>query len=335
MSTLTARISYFDNARFALIFLVVLGHTLEVFKNQYFYTTVYTFIYSFHMPMFSLISGYFSKADQSSVEVKKKIYDLLIPFLIFQILYTLALEVFRGAPISTLLIPNWHLWFILSLFYWRAMIPYIAKVKYITLFAFIMAIAFGYIETPVHYLGIEQTITFLPFFLIGFYLPNNFHIKITILKYKLVGLIILIVGAIMINYYIESFNYNWFYGIVKYKYWGYKDFNGVLVRIIAYFVSLLLGFSFLTLIPMTNIELTSLGQNTLCVYLWHGFVLNILHGCGVLAYIFNKSQPFIAPLIFTSIAILITLILSSKLIVSFTDYFISGFRIFIIKTTRS
>lgn len=55
---------YFDNARLYLIILVVFGHLLRSYigENPFLYA-LYMFIYSFHMPAFVLISGYFAKAD--------------------------------------------------------------------------------------------------------------------------------------------------------------------------------------------------------------------------------------------------------------------------------
>ena len=58
----TARDSFFDNAKFILIFFVVLGHLIEPYAPTVpFYKTLFVFIYFFHMPAFVLISGYFSK----------------------------------------------------------------------------------------------------------------------------------------------------------------------------------------------------------------------------------------------------------------------------------
>ncbi|WP_332694487.1 IS200/IS605 family transposase [Halalkalibacter lacteus] len=53
---------YFDNAKAVLIFLVVLGHILSEFLHEdQLVSSVYLFIYLFHMPAFVLIAGYFAK----------------------------------------------------------------------------------------------------------------------------------------------------------------------------------------------------------------------------------------------------------------------------------
>ncbi|EAH1852013.1 acyltransferase, partial [Listeria monocytogenes] len=49
------RESYFDNAKFILIFLVVFGHFLQTFIADYAGVRVlYIYIYTFHMPAFVL-----------------------------------------------------------------------------------------------------------------------------------------------------------------------------------------------------------------------------------------------------------------------------------------
>ncbi|WP_426638635.1 acyltransferase family protein [Priestia aryabhattai] len=64
------RDAYFDNVKFILIVLVVFGHLLTPFINdEQWLRTLYIFIYTFHMPAFILISGYFAKGYR-----KERIY---------------------------------------------------------------------------------------------------------------------------------------------------------------------------------------------------------------------------------------------------------------------
>ena len=52
---------YFDNLKFILILLVVLGHFTTLNLNNLHLASISNIIYSFHMPIFIFISGYFSK----------------------------------------------------------------------------------------------------------------------------------------------------------------------------------------------------------------------------------------------------------------------------------
>nr|MCX3330604.1 acyltransferase family protein [Bacillus pacificus] len=77
-----SRDSYFDNAKFLLIFLVVFGHILRSFINDNeFMLYLYKFIYTFHMPAFILVSGFFAKGFKRSGYVKKLAVKLIIPYL--------------------------------------------------------------------------------------------------------------------------------------------------------------------------------------------------------------------------------------------------------------
>ncbi len=56
------RDSFFDNAKFILIVLVVFGHMIETFiEDNVTVYAIYKVIYSFHMPAFILVSGFFTK----------------------------------------------------------------------------------------------------------------------------------------------------------------------------------------------------------------------------------------------------------------------------------
>ena len=57
----------FDNIKTVLIILVVLGHALEEISLEHEYGIIRACIYSFHMPAFIFISGYFSGGGYAKV----------------------------------------------------------------------------------------------------------------------------------------------------------------------------------------------------------------------------------------------------------------------------
>lgn len=62
MTSLKERDYFFDNARAILILLVVFGHMLQPYTSgDKYLSALYLVIYSFHMPTFLFISGYFAK----------------------------------------------------------------------------------------------------------------------------------------------------------------------------------------------------------------------------------------------------------------------------------
>ena len=78
--TLKQRSYYFDNGKFFLIVLVVLGTFDHNLQEDVDTNALYNTIYTFHMPAFILISGYFAKGifDKGIYsEIGQKIIDSL------------------------------------------------------------------------------------------------------------------------------------------------------------------------------------------------------------------------------------------------------------------
>ena len=72
------RVEYLDYVRGMAILLVVLGHMYNVEDP------IRILIYSFHMPLFFIISGFFAKNDIGLLElIKKKFKVLMIPYFAF------------------------------------------------------------------------------------------------------------------------------------------------------------------------------------------------------------------------------------------------------------
>lgn len=114
----------FDNLRAYAIILVVIGHVLQFNLKNYESLYLYKVIYSFHMPLFIFISGYFAvysinKYDSFFKFGIKKIRELLVPYLIFGVPYLMFFETnYSLSTITTTLFtrPEECYWFLFSLF---------------------------------------------------------------------------------------------------------------------------------------------------------------------------------------------------------------------------
>ena len=78
------RIVYLDLVKLFTIYLVILGHVIAMMVNGYSVGgRLYAFIYSFHMPLFMLLSGYFVSSRLGEMPIvaliKKKGRQLLLP----------------------------------------------------------------------------------------------------------------------------------------------------------------------------------------------------------------------------------------------------------------
>ena len=83
------RIDYFDIAKGMGMILVIIGHM--PLKNRY----LINFIYSFHMPLFFIISGYFFKYRENKECIKNIFKKLILPYFITCILIILYKIIIR------------------------------------------------------------------------------------------------------------------------------------------------------------------------------------------------------------------------------------------------
>ena len=84
------RIKAFDFLKLYAIFLVLWGHSIQYFLSTNHYDEpVYRIIYSFHMPLFMMISGYFAQSSMSYSPldfVRKKFVQLILPTFIWGVI---------------------------------------------------------------------------------------------------------------------------------------------------------------------------------------------------------------------------------------------------------
>lgn len=138
------RIVAFDIIKLIAIYLVIVGHCTQHLLSSFEYEEpVYLFIYSFHMPLFMFLSGFFSCKEQIDkkiawVGVKKRFSQLIIPCIIATFLHLLLLAILMN-DVSIITQPTtWRnelyntLWFLKSLF--------ICYVIYVTISLFPMSL---------------------------------------------------------------------------------------------------------------------------------------------------------------------------------------------------
>src|SRR5690606_20244365 len=110
------RVPFWDNARFACIVLVVLGHGIQrLTYDSSIAMALYLSFYAFHMPAFAIIAGYFSKSQPPNRrQMARVITDILVPYVIFELLWTLTKWFVEGSAEPNLTQPSWTLWFLLA-----------------------------------------------------------------------------------------------------------------------------------------------------------------------------------------------------------------------------
>jgi fucose 4-O-acetylase-like acetyltransferase len=315
------RDSYFDNAKFFLIILVVFGHIIRSFiDDSQLLMHVYKFVYTFHMPAFILISGYFAKGFRKKGYVMKITKKLILPYLIFQGIYSVYYFFIekQAAIVLDPLDPHWSLWFLVSLFYWNVLLFVVTKLptKWALFLAFSVGLTVGYVELISNYLSLSRTFVFFPLFLVGFYLKREHFEAIT--KVHVRGFSVFLLTITFISYFFIEFDYEWLFGSKSYSHFGEPSVLSAIIRLGFYSLTLITSLSFLSLIPKTHAFYTEWGTRTFYVYLLHGFIIQYMRNSELLDWM--KDYQSLTLIIILSV--LLTSTLSTNIVKAITQPFI-------------
>ncbi|TCP28966.1 fucose 4-O-acetylase-like acetyltransferase [Scopulibacillus darangshiensis] len=281
MIAASKRDAYFDNAKLILIFLVVFGHVISPLKNDnHVLFTLYTSIFLFHMPGFILISGFFAKNFRKKGYILKLAKKLLLPYLLFQAIYSVFYYWNGDEPTLTFnpIYAHWTLWFLVSMFCWHLMLFVFDRFRWIGLaVAVILGMGIGYIDFNGGFLSLSRTFVFFPFFLLGYLLkPAHFEAFKKIPSRLPLGLLIL--AGIFITFWIgfPQDATDWLLGSHTYADMGTPEVTDGLIRAGQYILTAIVLAGFLATVPAKSFALTVIGQRTLIIYLLHGFIIKTI-----------------------------------------------------------
>ena len=287
---------YFDNAKAILIFLVIVGHTLSpIFTANHWITTVYIFIYLFHMPAFIIVAGYFTKRMKSKQDCYKLIKKLIIPYMIFQIIYTFYYQGVYGDHLDfSFLDPRWALWFLLSLFCWQLMLVVFGKSKVGILLAFVCSLGVGYIGEINETFTLSRTFFFFPFFILGYFMKKEHFDMMKQKRNVLFAWVAFAVLFVLVYLYGDLGYREWFYGRVGYEeILGESFAYGFLYRGAIYIVMILSTYCFLSIVPKKQLPITKIGSITFTVYVSHMFVLKFVQETSFYDWVPESEQYYV------------------------------------------
>lgn len=317
MASDTNRSKFFDNAKFILIFLVVFGHMISPLKeHDKILFTLYTVIYLFHMPAFIFISGYFAKGFRKKGYLLKSIQKILIPYFLFQIIYSVVYYLIgkEDSIEFDFLQPHWSLWFLLSLFFWNLMLYVFARLRWKGFFvAVVLGIGIGYVDQAGGFLSLSRTFVFFPYFLLGFLFNGELLKKVIRTKYSVtVGIFILSMTLIIFGLDISKESVSWLLGDESYHTMGGEQLTDGIWRGVQYAFTIIVIFGFFSLIPSNQYKITNIGERTLYVYLLHGFIIKTIQS--ILPDVFLENYFFLL-----TVSLIVCLTLGSFMIKKFTQ----------------
>ncbi|MGW4906345.1 acyltransferase family protein [Streptomyces sp. NPDC004270] len=270
------RDAYFDNAKYLAIVLVAVGHAWEPLRSDSrTVTALYTFVYAFHMPAFIIISGYFSRGfDASPARVKRLVTGVAVPYVVFEVAYTLFTRWSDHAPDReiSLLDPLYLTWFLAALFIWRLTTPIWRLLRWPLPLALAVAVLASLTPSIGSDLDLQRALQFLPYFVLGLCLrPEHF----SVLRRWSVRLwaVPAALCALAVAYWsVPHLGYRWFFHRDSAEQLGVPAWYGPVMTLATFGCSLVLVACFLAWVPGRRTWFTALGAGTLYGYLLHGFV---------------------------------------------------------------
>ena len=293
-----------DAIKYILICLVVVGHFIEPTKytneiTQY----IYCLIYSFHMPLFVMISGYFYKQREVKEELQK-----CIPMLEICILSHIGFCLIQNhGNISLFNLVYFGVdptWYLLSLIYWRMGTGLLLKrfsAKQILFFSITLDFVAFLCMIYGGILSIGRTIHLYPFFMLGYCMKNN--LSFITQKYKktfiLLGLVSL--GFILSTTSVLQFQIEF----QRASLFELKQFTDIVTyKIIVYRYMLLACSLFISALVLIIVEkksviqrLSAFGQNTLFIYYTQTFMYAFISTMTISLKVSLTISFFVLPLL--------------------------------------
>ncbi|WTI14081.1 acyltransferase family protein [Streptomyces sp. NBC_00820] len=271
------RDAFFDNAKYLSIVLVAIAHSWEPLKgDSRILESAYTVVYTFHMPAFIIISGFFSRSfDMRPDRLKRLITGVVVPYVLFETAYPLFKNlVVDGSHEQISLLDPWYLtWFLCALFVWRLTTPVWKLVRWPLPLAIGIAMLASVTPSIGDDLDLQRILQFLPYFVFGLCMkPEHFHLVRR--RWVRIASVPVFAAALVVGWWaIPRMHTGWFYHRASAQELGAPWWCGPVMTLAMMGCSLLLTACFFAWVPRRKMWFTVLGAGTLYGYLLHGFLV--------------------------------------------------------------
>lgn len=324
----TNRIDFYDNLKFILITLVVVGHFIQFQLNTSVDKGVFLFIYSFHMPLFIFVTGLFAKnvINGDSKKRLNKIITYIIIYVFYKLLLVIVLNLVLKQPYSFSLFSESEApWYLLAIVIWIVMTNLVKDVKplFVFLLSIVCSLFVGYDASITDQLCLSRVIVFFPFFLAGYYLSfdkiKSFIEKLHERKWRfgLALLLFCIVGFAFIYFGDELYFLRpLFTARNPYIYFNLPfdiPLSAVLLRFFWMLYNAFMGILIFTLVPLKRKFYTKYGSRTLQIFILH-FVIAAVVGYSFISRSVISVFGNYSVLIFVLMGVITTFVLSANIL---------------------
>ncbi|WP_442811969.1 acyltransferase family protein [Streptomyces sp. NBC_01803] len=275
-SEVKPRDPYFDNAKYLAIVLVAVGHAWTPLRDDSrAASALYLFVYTFHMPAFILLAGYFSRGFTGRpAQLKRLISGIGVPYVIFEVAYILFKRWGDDDPDYpfSILDPYYVTWFLIALFVWRFTSPVWRIVRWPLPVALGVAAVAAVSPHLGDDLNIQRVLQFLPFFVLGLLLRGEHFARVRRPEVRAAAVPVLVAALATAYWVVPRVDHSWFYRTHSAQEMGAPWWAGVTTTFALTGCGLALTLCFLAWVPARRTWFTSLGAGTIYGYLLHGFI---------------------------------------------------------------
>ena len=250
-----------DGLKFLMIYCVVLGHL----KYNDYGIELTKIIYSFHMPVFIFLSGYFTSLNSSKNKQVSWFKKTLLIYVIAQLGH-IFLEILMGKKIgfNILFSPRFALWYLVSLILWRFLIWNVfnkTNDKLLIVASITLAIFSGVIPIG-NTFSFQRTFAFFPYFVLGVIIKRR-QLMDRIQRINIWLAIAIITIGFLISRHLPLFQPRDYY----------TSLNDIALRIGQTTLGVFLCFSIIKITKCTEFikSFSSLGLFTLWIYVGHTY----------------------------------------------------------------
>lgn len=310
MSLVASRDPWFDNAKMALVLLVVVGHAWTLLPETALNDTLYDFLYAWHVPAFVLVTGYLSRSFAwERARTTHLVRTVVVPYVVFETL----LAVFRigvgGEELDDLFLdPHWPMWYLSALFFWRLMTPLFKPLPAGVAIgiAVVTSLAAGLYAGNTF--DVARVLGLLPFFVLGLKATPESLARLRDRRVRATAVAVLatiLVLAVWTDTWAQT---EYLYYRALYEELPGSNLESAVTRGVLLMVGTLGALAFLALVPRMNGWFSRMGAWTLVVYLFHGFFIKSAEYAGFPAW--AGDRPVVSLLLTTVVAGLLALFLA-------------------------
>jgi fucose 4-O-acetylase-like acetyltransferase len=281
-----ARDPWFDNAKMALVLLVVVGHSWTLLPHNGLNDHLYDFLYAWHVPAFVFVTGYLSRSfTWAPGRMWQLVRTVAVPYVIFEG----ALALFRiyvgGEHLRDIFQdPHWPMWYLSALFFWRLLTPVFTRMP--TVVAIVVAVATSLVAGLYagDTLDMARVLGLLPFFVLGLTATKERLERLREPWVRNAAVLVFLAIAVVTTWTDQLAQTEWFYYRSQYGELDVGDGRALLTRGVLLVIGTLGAWSFLALVPRIPGWFTRMGAATLVIYLFHGFFIKSAEYAGYMGW---------------------------------------------------